>query len=234
MTDSIAFLAPGLQVVDISNPASPSLLSTSTSYSGGVAVVDTFAYCSAFESLEVFSIANLRRPRRLAAMQSAGGSSADLVGGLLYVGGYRLEVFDISAPTSPVRVAVYATPDGVPRIRHDSSFVYAACSEGGLCIFRHCTTAVVEESDGACTRGFRVTPNPSRGLVSLAGFQTSSAVLSVRDAAGREVFRRLVGKPDKRGYVHLDLRCLPDGCYFVTASGRGDAGQLKVVLSRRK
>ena len=146
-----AFVVPRLQIVDISNPSEPALVQSGTSWSWGLDVVDTLAFVAALdESLEVYSVTNITvPPRRLAAVPIAGpGCDVDVAGRTAYVGSYSVEAFDITDPVTPMRIAVHSTPYGIARIRHDSTLVYVACADGGLCIFRPCSTGITENRAG--------------------------------------------------------------------------------------
>jgi len=219
LQDTLAYVEPSLNVIDISDPSNPLLLSASNSNGGGVVVTDTFAYCVAWESLEVFSVADPRRPRKLAAVPFSGGCSADLQGSVLYAGGYRLEVFDITARTNPIRIAVYETPYGVRRIRHDSSLVYAACADGGLCIFRTCSTGV-EEQPHEVVRGTAGGPTPT----------VARGAVRVGDGGGWVELYNITGKKaaELKSGVN-DVSRVPAGVYFV----RTDSGPVKKLITQR-
>lgn len=234
-----AFVVPRLQIVDISDPSAPALVQCGTSWSWGLDVVDTIAFVASLdESLEVYSVANITMPpRRMAAVPIAGpGCDVDVAGRTAYVGSYYMEAFDVTNPASPTRVAAHATPYGVAKIRHDSALVYAACADGGLCIFRTCSTGIAE--DRTEVRGGQspvLSPSPTTGRVRLRLTNTSGGirVISVRDATGREV-ASLAVQARSHGNVLLNLSCLTDGCYFVSCSGRTDTRPAKLVISRRR
>jgi hypothetical protein len=232
-----AYVAKPLQVVDIRDPANPGVVGYAQGNCMGVDVVDTLAYVvSANGFLKVYSVANHTVPPRLidSVPVTGIGYDVDVWGHFAYVGCYRLEAFDVSDPASPVKVASYNTPDFVWRLYHDSSHVYAACSEGGLCILRACSTGVVEFRPAESGRQSLVlSPSPTTGQVRLrlTGSLGKSRIVSVRDAAGREVMSLAVSA-SSRGDPLLDLSGLPDGCYFVSCSGRTDIRPAKLVISK--
>ena len=233
-----AYIAPSLEIVNIADPTQPWLASTTSSNSGGLAIVDTFAYCAAYGSLEVYSVANPLTSRRLATVQIPGvGWDVEISGSVAYVGCGELEAFDISDRVNPTMLAHYRTPHYVRKIRSDSPYVYAACSDGGLYIFRSCSTGVTERAFKQRPDGvIQLRPNPTGGAVwvSVGRATPGSIVLSVRDIAGREVQRQYIGGADNGRREPLDVADLPDGCYFVSVVGDSPAYQEKLVISKRR
>jgi hypothetical protein len=237
LRDSLAFIAPNLHIVNVSDPAHPVLLSTSNSNSAGVVVKDTFAYCRAVTSLEVWSVADPTGPRLLTTVPAlAWGGAIDIQGSVVYSGYYSgLEAFDITNPVAPARFAASATPDVVGRIKHDSVYVYAACVEGGLCIFRRCTTGLAESSGATVSSALRISPNPCAGLVDVqlvVGVTPVSFV--VRDVLGNRVMTSRQPQSRPGSSTRLDLRSLPDGCYFVSSEGLMAERPLKLIVSKRR
>lgn len=231
--DTLAYVVPRLYIVSIADPTAPRVLSSSNTNSRGVKVIDTFAYCAAASNLEVWSVVNPMCPRMITCVPLTGiGCDVDVIGRYAYVGSYGMEVFDITDPVSPIRIAVYETPYGVRRIRHDSTYVYAACADGGLCIFRSCTTGVAERPGQVQPVGVNLLPNPTTGIVALHGDIGQQIV--VRDVLSRIVFQQSVKNVKAGESIILDLRKLPAGCYFVEFDDRSGHAPLKVILSIRR
>lgn len=230
-----AYVAKPLAVVDIRDPTAPAVVGSASSNSLGLDVVDTFAFVASADGLlEVFSVADPTAPYRVTAAPVTGICyDVEVRGGLAYVGCYRMEVYDVTDPTSPVRAAGYDTPYYVRRLRYDSSHVYAACADGGLCIFRACTTGIGDAPGVPGLRtGIRLAPNPSRGVVRMTVSEWPEyCVVLVRNAAGQRVGELAVGPGSPTSY-RLDLAHLPDGCYFVEVPGQRGLPPAKLVIAR--
>lgn len=109
-----------LQVVDITEPTSPILASTTPLPSGGRAVLDgNYAYFAAgSDGFHVVDISSPLSPVLIATDNSVPATSLQVEGDLLYVAGIDgLVVFDIGNPVSAVQVGVLepegASPKGV-------------------------------------------------------------------------------------------------------------------------
>jgi len=236
---SLAYVTPWLEIVDISNPAQPWLVSSTTSNrGGGHALLDTFAYCTTVNAMQVFSIANPSAPYLITTVPTAGlGHDVDIAGSFAYVGCNRLEAFDISSPASPVRVGYYDTPHIPWKVRCDSGYVYVACMDGGLCVFQSCTTGIAEASPVlVAKRPIRVSPNPTSARVILEfGYPLPKGkFVSVLDITGREVIKIPIVRLELDGLIRIDLSALPEGCYFLWAEGQGAYHFGKVVITRRR
>jgi len=233
-----AYVAPSLQVVNTAEPTQPWLASSTSSNSGGLDIVDTFAYCAAYWALEIYSVANPLASRRLATLPIPGvGWDVEVSGSTAYVGCGELEVFDIRDRANPTMTAHYGTPHYVRKIRCASSYVYAACSDGGLYMFRACSTGVNERARDRTDGGvIRLQPNPASAVVSVSLSRTSQVglVISVRDVAGREVRRLKVQGLSDTMQVILQVADVPDGCYFVSVVGQSPACRQKLVVSKRR
>jgi len=232
-----AYVAPSLQIVNIADPTQPWLASTTSSNSGGLDVVDTFAYCAAYGSLETYSVANPLGSRRLTTVPIPGvGWDVEVSGATAYVGCGELQAFDISDRVNPRLFAHARTPYFVRKIRCIAPYVYTACMDGGCAIFRCCSTGVSEQVlMQPLDNVSRPWPNPAADLVWLDVSQTAagSATVSLRNVAGRRVREQHVSTPIGGARIPLDVTDLPDGCYFVTVAGQRTTRELKFVVSRR-
>jgi hypothetical protein len=86
-------------------------------------------------------------------------------------------------------------------------------------------------ADGLLTQGhdFNVYPNPATSnlTVSLMAMPKSEMIISLRDAAGRQVRRQMMPVGAKQ--VELNVEDLQAGFYFVELQGEGVRAVAKVV-----
>jgi len=116
VVDDYAFLAngnSGLLIVDVSNPASPSTVSSLGTPGSvyDVAVENGFAYLAAFnEGLRIIDVSNPFDPIELGYFNTSGEAHNVVVdGGYAYVAdwGSGLRVIDVSSPSTPVETGYY-------------------------------------------------------------------------------------------------------------------------------
>jgi parallel beta-helix repeat protein len=130
----------GLAVVDISNPAKPTLLTTYRAPEmvkpNSIIVAGDFAYIGD-RNVKVVDISNPKEPA-LAAVCEIEGATQHMVltEGILYVasGSAGLQAVDVTDPSHPRVVASCYLPGQTLDVAVDNKYVYAACSEGGLYI----------------------------------------------------------------------------------------------------
>lgn len=139
--DSLAYVAAaysGLQIIDSSNPRSPTVGSVDTvSDSWGVAVSGQHAYIADYSGgLHVIDISDPLLPRIVGSLQTA-----NLAYDVAVVGDYvcvaevvRLEIVDVRNPTSPQVVGSIETLDsgGATELAVDGSTLYFASSPGAM------------------------------------------------------------------------------------------------------
>ncbi len=126
-----------LQIFDLNNPASPSLVGSVAAGSGpsSVAVTGRYAIVANTNSLQIFDVKNPASPSLAGSISAVGGPRfAALAGRYVYVaneGGTAngLQVFDISNPASPV-LKLGSAPTSSSPARHHG--VWPLCLCGGL------------------------------------------------------------------------------------------------------
>ncbi len=170
-----------LQIIDISDPASPELLESfemPANYPVGLAASGTKVYAAFYDTLLVFDVSNPASPRLLASYQtlleiSGAFTVSDAIAYVAgwYVDGaeearYVLEIIDLSDPTSPTRLGTYMTPAWmwVSGIVVSDNIAYLANSESGL--------QIVDVSDPA-----------SPGLLASVGTGGSARCIAVSDGS---------------------------------------------------
>jgi hypothetical protein len=229
----------GFQIVNIGDPTNPWVMHELPSLrTWGCEVVDTIAYVPCFdESLHIWSVANPYAPYQLGSVPTAGiGADVAVTGRYAYVGCSGIQAFDISNPRLPVAVGFASTPNWVRRVGCDSSHVYAACYDGGACIFDTFTTVVAESPQ-----------RPSAGpVLSVAGTVVSDNIrvrvktkearhidIRLYDVSGREVLNVVV-TARTAGCVLVDVSALPTGVYSGTASAGTETDRFRVVKIHRR
>ena len=102
----------GLQIVDVTNPAAPHPVSELTIpwTALNIVVQDHYAYVAAFEGLYVIDIADAAAPRLVTMVTTQGGGSLVVEGTQAYLGHGSLEIFDLSNPEAPARIAEITAP----------------------------------------------------------------------------------------------------------------------------
>jgi len=135
-----------LQVIDVSNPISPTLLATYPTTSAGRIYVEgstgfigMWDDASSSSVLRVLDISNLPQVQALADIPIPG-----YIYDLAYDGRYAyfaagedgLRVFDLSDLAHPQAVLAYDTPGNAVAVAQEGEWVYLADQEGGLLVFR--------------------------------------------------------------------------------------------------
>ena len=110
------------------------------------------------------------------------------------------------------------------KVTVDSQYAYTACSMAGICVLEYLPTGIGEDGwrpsleQGAAA----LIPNPTRGVVRLAGGVAGDVALQVFDATGQAVTSEAVLQRRTNGGQGLDLTGLPAGLY-------GLAGTLLII-----
>ena len=137
----VACGSAGLKVIDISNPAAPSIVGgcVTPGYAFGVSVSGNYAYVAAgVAGLQVVNISNRSLPTVAGSVDTPGAAKdVAVAGNYAYVAdGNSLQVIDISNPSSPVIRGVLAmvAPQMIVKVRVQNAKVYAAGSGGGLLV----------------------------------------------------------------------------------------------------
>jgi hypothetical protein len=246
LKDTIAYFAgpfDGLKVFSIANPASPRLLTTLSGFrSWGCDVVDTFllAPSTRDESLHIWNVADPSSPRVVSTVYlKGGGADIKIRGDYAYTGGQPLQIVDIRDPLHPVVIDSISLPYGVRRFCTDSTHVYAACYNAGVCVL---DTFVVGLADSvgriSSNRGCRllgtVTCNTAKVVFSTN--EPGRARITVHDAAGRAVagpVTWMCARPGEQTAT-VDLADQPAGVYTIGIVSDQQTQMFRVIkLSER-
>ncbi len=142
MTGSYAYVAcgkTGLNVVNLSNPASPAVVGAllTPGYAWGVTVAGSYAYVA--DGSEGLSVVSLKNPASPASVGWIGisGTVKDVavVNGLAYLAaGNSLQIVDVSNPAAPVvrGSLAFGYPISVVEVKVQNNIAYLAGSAGGL------------------------------------------------------------------------------------------------------
>jgi len=217
LADTIAYISGSpLRIINISRPDTPVVIGNLYRGVSGLDVVDTILYAvgqnAQFWSL---SIADPASPRPVDSLHLPGYDGQDLVvvGTTAYVGERMIRVVDVSDPSNLRLSGAVSVPGSAERLVFDHPYIYAACSEAGVCVFETTQAGV---SEGAYTVRFVpepaiLYPNPASRSVRVFGAPGLERVV-FRDVAGREVWRVPVFG---EGHQSIDLAGLRPGLYFV-------------------
>ncbi len=128
-----------MQIVDVSDPANPVLLSSfkTPGWAFGVAISGTRAYVAdAFMGLRVLDIANPLQPHELGGYEVAGGHAGSVMvaGSTAYVADRNsgLRVMDVSDPAHPSQVGLYSPMGNAKEISISGSYAFVGAGNFGL------------------------------------------------------------------------------------------------------
>jgi hypothetical protein len=215
--DTLAYLISGMiQVIDVSDPASPTLIGGASGGGHGIAVRGQLLYVPyGYDTLRVYSAADPTRLRLLgdAPLQTHTWDVA-LAESIAVVATFNgLEAFSLEDPAQPHWRAAISTPYGPRRVVYAAPYFYAATWEAGVGIYSAESLGVQEPSQMA-GRHFKPLPTVVRAAGWNRLFDDGAEVL---DAMGRRVTQ---AKP---------------GVYFVrrpkTEDGRPVAAVQKIVVT---
>ncbi len=219
LLDTLAFVSSTpTQVINVVDPSHPVVVGEFDRGAYSVEIRDTFAYMTGYYAAYVYSVADPTAPRFLDSV-SVGQPVNDIsfADSLAYFGcqdGMRL--MSLADPVHPVVIGFSATPYLVWRTTYAPPYLYAACSEAGICIFETTQTGIAETGITPRRRQiFTARPNPTSGPLRLEadGLPDVPAIVHLRDVTGRLV---LVKRTRARGrFLTLDLTPLPPGVYFI-------------------
>ena len=132
---------PRLTILDISDPASPTVVGKTLPLPGivqGVAIAGDYAYVAGGGGLVVVDVSNPANPTEVGFYNTPVSvwSAWDVVvvGGFAYVpwGDAGLRVVDVSNPANPTEVGFYDTPGWAYGVAVAGGYAYVADREGGL------------------------------------------------------------------------------------------------------
>jgi hypothetical protein len=244
LQDSYAYLMSGwLQIIDISDPNAPFIVSTTSGGATGIAVRDTFAYIpNAYDSVKAYSVADPTSPRLLSTTP-AGVWPWDVALGesKLYVGasdGWGVDVYDLVNPGQPVRRGRASAPDDVRRLCYSNGMLYATLWEAGVAIYETTATGIHEQvATAERPGGLRVWPNVTDDNVRFSiDAAARSLDIAVYDVSGKRLRDVSLLINTKGGAIEgeLGLSALPAGLYIVRVDSKGVDFTAKVVKTNRR
>ena len=111
VVDGIAYVADGpggLQIIDVSNPSNPILISVydTFDYASSVSVVNGIAYVAAYynDGLQMIDVTNPANPTFIKSHPTDGSAfKVTVVGGMAYIadGVRSMQIVDVSNPLNP-------------------------------------------------------------------------------------------------------------------------------------
>ncbi|MFM6024176.1 MAG: hypothetical protein ACKPER_14820, partial [Dolichospermum sp.] len=127
----------GLQIIDISNPTSPTLKGNyDTPAAIDVQIVGNYAYVADdWSGLQIIDISNPAAPTLVGTYNTPGNAiDVQIVGNYAYVADYEsgLQIIDISNPAAPTLVGTYDTPGNAYSVQIVDNYAYVADHVSGL------------------------------------------------------------------------------------------------------
>jgi hypothetical protein len=127
----------GLQIIDISNPTSPTLKGNyATYYALGVQVVGNYAYVAdGYSGLQIIDISNPTNPTFKGIYDTSGFAyGVQVIGNYAYVADNLsgLQIIDISNPTTPTLKGIYDTSGFARDVQVVGNYAYVADGYSGL------------------------------------------------------------------------------------------------------
>ncbi len=235
LQDTLAFVpnAP-TQVVNIADPAHPTVVAQIDRDAWNVFVQDTLAFFAGGNGLFIYSVANINSPYLIDS--SAWSSNVfDVVvsDSLAYVScedGVRL--LSVADPSNPILLGFLSTPYGAWRVGYAAPHLYVACQEAGVCILETLPVGIAEPAwPGAPPSSSDTYLRPSlvRGFAWVSQRQGGPATPVVYDHAGREQVLPPGCQTREGRWTRLDMRGLPTGVYFVRFPGDAATEVMKIV-----
>jgi hypothetical protein len=252
LVDTLAYVTClPTQIVNIKDPAHPVVVgSINNGDAYGICIQDTIALVGGSTKLDAVSVANPAAPYVISSFPLPGeicyGVAID--GTLAYIGTAatpstsKLRVIDFSDPSAMRCIGYHLAPAAVLRVFRQDSLIYAACYNGGVCIFETTSTSSVSEAGPVAPRAqaFELTPNPASSFVDirLEVKQSTNTRNTVKffNAVGRVVLDvpYVADRGQQPRSQRVDISTLPEGCYFVAVEPSGQGRVQKVVKTGRR
>ena len=150
----------GLQIINISNPAAPTLTGSydTTGYAYGVQVVGNYAYVAdAYSGLQIINISNPAAPTLAGSYDTTGYAYwVQVVGKYAYVADFYsgLQIINISNPAAPTLTGSYDTPSYAFEVQVVGNYAYVADWDSGLQIINISNPAAPTLTGSYDTTGF--------------------------------------------------------------------------------
>ena len=173
MLGNLAYLAAyaGLQIIDVSDPSTPSLLGSydASGILHDIHVVGNYAYVVGGAGLQVVDISNPNAPEGVGWYEWVGDSSVYVVDNYVYVADGDLWVLDVSDPAALREVGFYDSERAYD-VFVAGGYIYLADGVSGLLILRFTGGEGATYSiSGRVTDSNDPVPNPISGVTISAG-----------------------------------------------------------------
>ena len=145
VSNGIAYLAEpdnGVEVIDVTDPASPQKITTVAGTKGAcdVHIHDDYLYVACHgDGIVILNISNKKAPKLVGNFRNDDGAETKGVWGdgkYLFIVSNRIEMLDVSEPTSPYVIGEYIRRGGHD-LCVDGKFVYVASGRKGLLILQY-------------------------------------------------------------------------------------------------
>lgn len=135
----------GLMVIDVANPAEPTVVTSSRPevWAWSLVVAGDFAYLASNDSLEVVDISNPMDPKWVADHPlPAPGQHLTFADGVVYVasGPGGVQAFDVTNPRNPVLIGSHPLTGRASAVDVDANYIYVASGDGGLYVLERPST----------------------------------------------------------------------------------------------
>jgi hypothetical protein len=242
LVDTLAFLSGlPLTIVNVARPDSPKVVSTWSRGVSGLDVVDTILYAVGQNAqFWALSVADPASPLPLDSLQlpSFDGQDVVVVGTTAFVGERMIRVVDVTDPSNLSLCGAVSIPGWADRLVYEPPYVYAACYDGGVCIFETTQTGISEPTTCRGPTSLSALPSVTTGLVRIV-LPEGGCVrgLKLFDTAGKEVNCVITagpGKPDVGSVQAVDLAGLPVGVYVLRGQVRGRTMTARIIKTARR
>jgi hypothetical protein len=178
----------GLQVIDISDPSSPSLLGTynTTGYAFRLAVSGDNVFVANYnQGLKVIDVSNPGAPTLVGSYYTSQTYGVAVAGDLAYLadGVNGIKIIDISNPSAPAQVGVYNTAGAAHDVEVEGDYAYLAGSSGGLQVIDVSDPTTPTETAAYITGNAPVNLDVSGNYAYLAELSGGITVVDITDPA---------------------------------------------------
>jgi len=231
--DTFAYeVADAFNVINISLPDSPRVVTTISRGSTNLSVLDTLIVCAP-GPIVWYSLANPAVPVPIDSIDmghwvtgvTAANRTIYACSGPSYSTLYAISIADLHQPRVIDQTSL---PYTARRVTYVAPYVYAAMWEAGVAIYETTAAGVAEREltvQPGCGR-LRAVPNPASNRLRITGAARAAPVV-VYDAVGRNV--GIEAARNKGGTVELNMAGLRSGVYFVEVGENPRTEVLRVV-----
>ena len=219
--DSLAFVGnvTSLRIVNIARPQDPVEVGHWGQYTLGVDAVDTVAYAAVAlpDGVLALSVANPSAPYVLDSL-SLGVWPSDIVvvDSLAFASDDVIYIINVSNPRDLRLIGTWSSPGWIRRLLYAPPYLFAACSDAGVCVLELVNTGVAEKGDtGAGRVHLRLLPTvvSDRLVVDLGGHTCRG--WTVHDVVGRVVAQARLSSVKRM--FHVELGSFTPGVYVFEA-----------------